>query len=173
MDKTSQNLPKLYVLVGLPASGKSTFAKTNFGGNDNVILSSDQIRKEIYGDESVQKNPAKVFKVLYERANKNLNENKNVVIDATNVTIKTRGEVMKNVTQPCYKIALVFNASKNDCTKLDKLRERKVGSAVIEKYAKIYQPPTLDEGFDEIEAIEVNYNQILNKTKVEEKNDER
>lgn len=43
---------KLYVMVGLPASGKSTIAAEYVEQHDAVLVSSDAIRAEIYGDEN-------------------------------------------------------------------------------------------------------------------------
>ncbi len=44
------NKPKLYIMVGLSASGKSTIGKQLAKENDCVIISSDGIRGEICED---------------------------------------------------------------------------------------------------------------------------
>ena len=52
-------IPTLTLLIGLPGSGKTTYAK-NYAQkyiNDVVHLSSDKIRQELYGDETIQGNP--------------------------------------------------------------------------------------------------------------------
>ena len=62
--------PKLIVMVGLPGSGKSTYAKELIKkGRADIILSSDAIREELTGDESNQTVNDKVFKLLYQRMN--------------------------------------------------------------------------------------------------------
>ena len=52
---------KFYMLVGVAGSGKSTLAAKIFqlidSSNKTVLLSSDVIREELYGDASVQDNP--------------------------------------------------------------------------------------------------------------------
>ena len=41
---------KLFMLVGLPASGKTTCGKRLAEVEDALIVSSDEIRKELLGD---------------------------------------------------------------------------------------------------------------------------
>lgn len=49
--KTYQSKPELYMTVGLPGSGKSTWA--NVQKENNIVLSSDQLRIEMFGDVNV------------------------------------------------------------------------------------------------------------------------
>ena len=47
--------PRLVLLVGPPGCGKSTYAKKYIETNSNTIhLTSDGIRKELWGDEAIQ-----------------------------------------------------------------------------------------------------------------------
>ena len=61
------NKPILYVMMGLPASGKSTFADEIATSQNATIISSDALRKEWYGDENIQGNPAKIFEEMRKR----------------------------------------------------------------------------------------------------------
>ncbi|WP_282155097.1 AAA family ATPase [Cytobacillus gottheilii] len=49
------------MLVGLPASGKSTLAETLSIKYAAEVLSSDRLRKEIHGDENIQADHKKLF----------------------------------------------------------------------------------------------------------------
>ena len=51
------------MMVGLPCSGKSSYCQNHPG----VWISSDEIRKELYGDASIQENPDKVFRLMWRR----------------------------------------------------------------------------------------------------------
>ena len=145
-------------LVGPPGCGKSTYAKQNFDKENFVVLSSDEIRQELLKDESDQSQNDHVFEVLYKRMNDALSKNKNVVIDATNITKKTRKFVFDNIKFECTKTALVFDTPKNVCHILNKRRERVVPDYVIEKYFNIFEFPEKSEGFNNIKKIHINVN---------------
>ena len=55
------------MMVGLPASGKSHYAKLLSKQHNAKIMSSDSIREELYGSESVQEDSNKVFELLHRR----------------------------------------------------------------------------------------------------------
>lgn len=58
---------KFYMLIGLPGSGKSEIARQLADGN-TIVLSSDAIRKEFYGDETIQDDPSWEYEALKEAA---------------------------------------------------------------------------------------------------------
>ena len=60
--------PRLTLMVGLPASGKSTYARILGNSDNTTVLSSDILRKELLGSEADQSNNDLIFKTLYERA---------------------------------------------------------------------------------------------------------
>lgn len=64
---------KFYMMIGLPASGKSTIAKGMAKSEDAVIVSSDEIRKE-FGDVNDQTQNAKVFEEVEKRLKQNILE---------------------------------------------------------------------------------------------------
>lgn len=64
---------KLYMMIGLPASGKSTIAKEISESEGAVIVSSDEIRKE-FGDVNDQSQNVKVFKEAERRLKQNILE---------------------------------------------------------------------------------------------------
>ncbi|MDJ0388288.1 ATP-binding protein [Roseomonas sp. E05] len=74
---------KLVVLVGPPGAGKSSWARANHPAED--IVSSDAIRKELYGDETFQGDPVPVFMRLRRMVTDRLAAGRSAVVDATNL----------------------------------------------------------------------------------------
>ena len=129
----------LTVLVGIPGSGKSTYVEKNKQPNEEV-LSSDRIRKELLSGEEDQTNNKLVFDTLYARARDFLLQGKDVVIDATNISVFERKRVLQNFADMKLKrVAIVFETPVEVCIERDEKRKRTVGRDVIEKYARKYQ----------------------------------
>lgn len=142
---------KCIILIGLPGSGKSTWAQDYVRNNNKniTILSSDAYRKEMFGDESIQRDPKKVFTKLANDAKKLLSEGKSIIIDATNVTPKSRKTFIDIAKQfQCFVIAQVFLTTPELCKQRNGLRNRKVPEEVIDNMSKKFTLPRYEEGFD-------------------------
>ena len=148
------NIPKLIVLVGIPGSGKSTYAEGYMISHPNTTyLSSDKIRKEIWGNEATQGDNNEVFSLMQSRAIEALNNGKNVLYDATNITRKDRSYIISACPKFVKIEAHVIWAPIEVCIERDANRERTVGKEVIDKMLKRFQAPFFDEGIDEIKII--------------------
>lgn len=144
--------PVLTLLCGIPGSGKTTYAE-KIKNSYTYHLSSDSIRKELYGDESIQGNPADVFVLMQDRAIMLLNNGFDVIYDATNITRKDRASILtkcpKFVQIECH----IIWAPTETCIERDAARERTVGKEVIDRMLKRFQAPYYDEGIDRIKVI--------------------
>ena len=141
----------LNIAIGIPGAGKSTYLKKL----NAVYVSSDEIRKELFGDEGVQDNPQKVFAVLNSRVSKALKEGKDVTYDATNVNRKSRKQIFKDYKGVADKIvAYYFDIPVEEAIKRNNARQRVVPEEAIMRMYGNLNPPTLEEGFDEILRIE-------------------
>lgn len=92
------------LVMGLSGSGKSYWTNNVAEGEGMVILSSDALRKEFYGDERIQDNPAFIFEQMRIRTLQALKEGKNVVYDATNLSSKRRKALLKQLPKDVYKV---------------------------------------------------------------------
>ena len=81
--------PNLYIMIGLPGSGKDTIAKQIQAVDrlKNVVLSSDNIRMELFGWEDQSKN-GRVFEEMNKRCKEYLYKGFNVIYNATNLSKK-------------------------------------------------------------------------------------
>lgn len=145
------NKPKLIIMVGLSASGKSNHCKRLAEDYKAVIVSSDAIREEICGNVSDQSNNEEVFKIFHKRIRKYLYEKRNVIADATNITMKSRRAIINNVKKMDVEIiAYIVPKRIEECIRDNVDREHPVPEEVIYKQEKRFQIPFLEEGFDNI-----------------------
>lgn len=140
----------LTLMVGIPGSGKSTYTKTKMD-RKSKILSSDAIRKELFGSESDQDHNDVVFSTLHERARQLLIDGKDVVIDATNNNKANRQRTLSHFKDLNIKRrAIVIETPVDVCIKRDSSRFRTVGETVIQEFAESFEYPTKAEGFNDI-----------------------
>jgi predicted kinase len=147
---------KLEILCGNCASGKSTYCDFARDSHDEpVVLSSDEARFLISGDENNQECSAGAFQFLELALEMLLRQNKNVILDATNTTRKSRKQWVKLGRKYGARIKMtVFDIPVSLCKQRNAARTRKVPEAVIDRMAAQFQMPALDE-YDEILIIDI------------------
>ena len=147
------NKPTMWVLVGLSGSGKSTIATQIANENPNtIIVSSDAIREELTGNYEDQEHNEEVFKIFHNRIRKNLENKKNVIADATNLTMKSRRAIMMKVNDlEVHKVCVIIPKPFEQCKIDNKNREHPVPNEVLDKQIRRFQIPFYEEKFDEIQ----------------------
>lgn len=151
--------PILILLCGINGSGKTTYAE-KIKNSYTYHLSSDAIRKELYGDENIQGNPSDVFALMQDRAIMLLNNGFDVIYDATNITRKDRANIIAKCPRFAQIECHIIWAPIETCIERDTTRERTVGKEVIDRMLRRFQAPFFDEGIDEIKVIlPSNFNQ--------------
>lgn len=153
--------PKFTMLVGLPASGKSTYAKEKAEKERAVVCSSDAIRKELYGDENVQGDGNEVFNILHERVKELLSQGWDVIYDATNVKSKRRRAFLREIEKyDCIKECIIMATPYEVCLERNLKRDRFVPEEVIKKMYMAWNTPYYFEGWD---TIIIHYNSKHNR----------
>lgn len=148
------DIPVCIMLVGLPGSGKSTFADNISKNIDVVIHSTDAIRKELFGDENDQQNPQLVFETAYNRIRRDLQEGYNVIFDATNLRQKNRRMFLQYISDiPHRNICVLMNTPFKECMRRNDMRERRVPRKVLFRMKKAMEFPTIQEGFEVIKRV--------------------
>jgi len=142
------------MLVGIPASGKSTYAYNKAQLTGAHVHSSDAIRKELYGDENTQEHNDRVFRILGRRVRDDLKNGYNVIYDATNLNKRRRISFLKTLGNiDCNKKCILIARQFEECVKSDLIRNRTVSYEIIQKFRTGFQPPHKGEGWDDIEII--------------------
>jgi predicted kinase len=138
---------KAYITVGLPASGKSTWAQEFAAQNDCVIINNDTIRNEIYeklGHRNWSKEIEKMVKFIREsQIISAKSKNKNVIVDNTHMNPWTREQIIDFCKQNGFDVELVdfTHVPLEECIRRDSLREgyERVGEKVIMKMWNMYK----------------------------------
>lgn len=154
------------MLIGLPGSGKSTFAEKLAKNEDAIIISTDKIREELFGDEAIQENERydgnTVFCIAHDRVKIAMLEGKNVIFDATNVKRKDR-KYFLDLLRPekCLALqktnyhyrfhAILIATSYEKCLENNLNRRRVVPEEVIKRMMCNFEVPMKFEGWDEVE----------------------
>ena len=140
------------MLVGLPGSGKSYYAKNDMQFAAK-LHSSDSIREELFGDVNDQSNQELIFQTLHQRVMDDLKYGHHVVYDATNLNYKRRRQFLQQIKRQFPKVwtRCVFIATPYEvCLQRNAERNRVVPEHVIERMYRSFDPPMYAEGWDEI-----------------------
>jgi protein phosphatase len=136
----------LIILVGPPASGKSTWGKKFALDNSVVYVSTDTIRKEIGAGEGDQTVSAAAFGIARSRVSAALGAGKSAMIDATSVNRKARKDwINLGKGHSAFIIAVAFEVPRDELLRRDAQRERTVGPEIIDRFVNKYERPTEDE----------------------------
>lgn len=119
----------VYLLMGLPGTGKTTYSKNNLKGK---TISIDDVRKElsdqkVIGNTYNSQDNDKVFKEFLNNIHKALTLEDVVIVDSTNATKSERQNVYDIVSEFKPKIVVLrFLDSKNVCQKRIENRQKDV-----------------------------------------------
>lgn len=139
--------------VGLAASGKSSWANAQEG---YLVLDSDLLRKELWGSETDQQNPTKVFDVMYKRAADALSRGQSTICCSTNLNMRYRIHALNQLKHKCPNVkyrCVIFNTPVEICREWNQQRERHVPNWLFDKQMRAFQCPVENEGWDSIEIV--------------------
>ena len=143
----------LYITVGLPGSGKSTYVKNFIKDKDIEYLSSDSLRA-VYGkSEEDQTVTPLVFGHIKRKVDEFLKDDKNVLVDATSVNRKERSDYINTAKKYGAKVVvIVFKMDRQGLIDRNKKRGEEGGRVVpdwvIDKMLAKFEEPSYSEGID-------------------------
>lgn len=151
------DVPKLYVLVGVPGSGKSTWVANQQWTGDCVVVSTDEFVEDYarecgstYSEVFEDYMPTAV-RLMADKVVRAREAGKDIVWDQTSTTVSTRAKKF-NMLPDYYKIAVVFRTPDMETLKrrLDSRPGKTIPPDVVERMVAQWEEPTTDEGFDQI-----------------------
>ncbi|MFA5543211.1 MAG: ATP-binding protein [Bacilli bacterium] len=146
----------LHMLIGIPGSGKTTYAKLLEKDLDYIIISSDMVRIN---------NPnwkeEKVFPEVYRLCGKYLKEGYNVILDATNIDLEVRKKHIDSIREyhidfkvVAYYFDIPLDICRNRVSNRNNNKEELyLPVEVCDLYAGKIIPPKETEGFIKIVTI--------------------
>ena len=139
---------KIKILIGVPASGKSTWAKDFVKSNDNwTRVSRDDFREMLKNYGVVENKVENIINELVDATiEQSLLKKMNVIVDNTNLKDKYIQKIIEKFKFSADIDYQVFDISKDKAIERDRLRDKSVGPIIINRMYKEYK--ILMDSFD-------------------------
>ena len=148
---------KLYILIGVPGSGKSTWVNNQKWAKDCVVVSTDEFVEDYakecgltYSEVFDDYMPTAV-KLMADKVVRAREAGKDIIWDQTSTSVVSRERKFKMLPE-YYAIAVVFKRPEDEELKrrLASRKGKNVPWNVIENMWGSWEDPTIEEGFKEI-----------------------
>lgn len=144
----------LYMLVGVPGSGKSTWIKNN--EHNAVVLSTDNYIER--AAEKHGKTYSEVFQDTIDFATKQMEkdllqavrDDRDIIWDQTNLTAKARKSKLSRIPKSYKKVAVFFSVPSDLRDRLASRPGKSIPEPIVLSMINQLQPPMKEEGFDEV-----------------------
>lgn len=150
-------MPTLYMMVGVPGSGKTTWLnKREEISIEDYIVGSDYIVQEIADLFGLTYNEVfpHVIKfaehMMYKEIDAAIKNGSDIYWDQTNTTRKSRAEKLKKVPIHYRKVAVYFTVPGDLEARLASRPGKKIPEHVVDSMVCNLEMPMVNEGFDEI-----------------------
>lgn len=153
----------LYVMIGVPGSGKSTIAQRLVDSRPNTIwISRDKIRFSIIREnEEYFSKEKEVYREFIRQINVGLSEGHNVIADATHLNEKSRFKLFRNIRYNPNEtkiIGIVVDTPIEECIKRNNNRKGTRAFVPINDLYQMYEnfsmPTNNETRFDSIYRLE-------------------
>ncbi|MBL8149924.1 MAG: AAA family ATPase [Blastocatellia bacterium] len=146
----------LYLTIGIPGVGKSSWITANLPGIR--VISSDIKRVELFGNINSQEDNQRVFEECFLDIERSLKNCQAVILDATNVKIEQRSRFLLLAKQlQAHTTIIYFDQPLEVALERNQKRERQVPEEAIRNYFDNLMPPSANEAA-EIIVVTTNSN---------------
>lgn len=149
----------LYVLIGIPGSGKSTWARENATHLNAVVVGSDEVRRDFRANGQNPLSGDRVFAEVERRARVHLAAGHSVILDATHFLHKYRTYALYLAGDfHARRVAIWFDVPLDVCLQRNAQRsnqtfgDEQVPEGIVREMDTRLQPPRPDE-FDEMMRV--------------------
>ena len=147
-----------HILMGCPSSGKSTLARQIQQENPQYqIISTDQIRAKLFGDETIQGDWSQVEAQVYTTIDQALQAGVPIIYDATNAKRVWRMGLLQKLRQYAEVdwMGWYLKTPLETCLQWNQQRDRQVPESVIEQMSHWLKqfPPDDGEGFTALHTL--------------------
>jgi len=160
--------PTMIMMCGLPKSGKSTYIKKMLSGSietrPDVIISSDEIRKQMFGHEYFPTIEGIVWTFAYGMAQLLLAQNLDIIVDSINIHVYSRAKWITIARKYQAEVRIVYmTTDAEECVKRNK---GSIPDIEITKRTSYFTYPEYEEGFDDIYSCDGTDIELVPKPKV-------
>lgn len=149
---------KLFLMSGIPGSGKSTWAENHLSafGNDANIVSRDKIRFSLLEEKDTYFGKEKeVWNAFVQQCMDSITNHEVTIIDATHISEASRNRILRILTPVLKDVEIniiVINPGVDTAIQQNNNRTGRafVPASVIRRMAEQFTMPKLEEGFDNI-----------------------
>ncbi|MDL5052471.1 AAA family ATPase [Desertifilum tharense] len=160
--ESSARMPSnLILLIGLPGSGKSTFARQLIANCPSYqLVSTDEIRAQLFGDEGFQGSWMQVWRQVEREFHQAVQQQAPTVYDATNAKRSYRQEAIALARQSGFTLitGIWLDIPLAVCLERNRERSRQVPEEIVLQMHRQLSdaPPSLAEGLDELVRLTQN-----------------
>lgn len=152
----------LYIMVGIPGSGKSYIANILAKEANGIVVSRDEVRfKYLKNDEKYFRHEKKVFREYVDTIQKYLNEGGIVIADATHLNAPSRIKLLNNLyfTKEDYVIPVVINTPFEVCSERNAQRtgRSRVPDDVLKSMYNSLTDPAEDPAYIRLQYYDILY----------------
>ena len=137
----------LYLIAGIPGSGKTTLAHRLAEEHGAIVHSYD----DLPGANTKESMDGSVKRAWMEGIRADLEAGRSVIGDGLNLTVKERTELLSFVAGvPCEKVLCMKIVPPEICLQRNRERAARLPDFVVTQSAERFEAPDVEEGWDKV-----------------------